>query len=809
LNLEDIQLYLNFLSSSPSQQTTVCGAWFDRKGKSVISGYGTWYGNYEEIIQQYKLLREIGYKDPNFHVSLNEMDDKGRGIKNVESCRVFCVDIDTPWKRKKIREYVAIMAPHVVVRSSRDGRDGSKYHCYWKVTSELDLSTWAKFQAGLLSGFGFGNVPIGDENLTQLNHTIRVPGFPRITKNGVRGVPKIVWIAGDAKEIGSDDLANQHWQKILKKGEQVLKQIKARRPGGAAAGGAGGEIQRNKYLYDQCHDFAYTGNGDITDASVLEFAMGINSQFPQGGLDDGEVRKTAHSAFIRGVEARERSEALANKKQKKAISRITQLLAIEKKFNYSLSGKEFELAKYSDSAVAMRVLLAFPNCTVAVEEDLYSFKNSLWAGGRRGVSIVHGYVRDVIGDMVLEQAYINEYGKDSKGKFSSERYQEAVNKRLSASSIEACSRLYLKSDTHRKMKFEDFDKKSFGFYCANGYLDLRTGELRDAKATDYLLHQSNIKWMPSAVCPYWDKLLLEVVETREMWLFIQELYGYTLSGSISEQKLFLHFGLTCNGKSTILKVLGNLCGGYMAMLGSDALTRKKGGWTQEIKRIGYKVGGNRCMIIDDLETHTEWNESLVKSLTGGRIVAAGMRENEIDIPNKSKFHLGCNSPPAFGSLSRAMQRRMCLITYNVEFAVDSAKENEIETAVELEMEGILVWAVEGYRRMFERGRLEYPEDVLLATDEYTVQDGKANRVESTLRSLFKIPKTDQEKRENWYPISELTDIAQTSLNADFTGFSHQSDSISPIVLGRLFGKWGFTRRRKYKNNLVEYNVVLK
>ena len=67
----------------------------------------------------------------------------------------------------------------------------------------------------------------------------------------------------------------------------------------------------------------------------------------------------------------------------------------------------------------------------------------------------------------------------------------------------------------------------------------------------------------ASTCPEWTKFLNQIfAEDEELIKFMQRVVGYSLTGYVSEQRLFILIGTGANGKSTFLKVLQSLTGDY-------------------------------------------------------------------------------------------------------------------------------------------------------------------------------------------------------------------------------------------------------
>jgi putative DNA primase/helicase len=74
--------------------------------------------------------------------------------------------------------------------------------------------------------------------------------------------------------------------------------------------------------------------------------------------------------------------------------------------------------------------------------------------------------------------------------------------------------------------------------CANGTLDLRTGELRDADPADLIAGGTDIEYDPDASCARWLRFLDEVFAgDADLIGFVRRLCGYSLTGDTREHVL--------------------------------------------------------------------------------------------------------------------------------------------------------------------------------------------------------------------------------------------------------------------------------
>ena len=88
----------------------------------------------------------------------------------------------------------------------------------------------------------------------------------------------------------------------------------------------------------------------------------------------------------------------------------------------------------------------------------------------------------------------------------------------------------------------DLDSDHWAFNCANGTIDLRTGELSQHNRADLISKLSETNYDPNARCPMWEKFIAEVfVNDDELVHFVHQA-GYTLTGAREQLFLFARFG---------------------------------------------------------------------------------------------------------------------------------------------------------------------------------------------------------------------------------------------------------------------------
>lgn len=265
---------------------------------------------------------------------------------------------------------------------------------------------------------------------------------------------------------------------------------------------------------------------------------------------------------------------------------------------------------------------------------------------------------------------------------------------------------------------EAFDQDRWVLNCRNGTVDLRTGELRP--------HDREARL--TMICP-WDyepgkepKLWLEFLRTamdgdEELIDFLQRAWGYSITGSVQEQVLFICYGLGRNGKSTALEVIRGVLGDYAANAPFEAFllsdVSRSGQATPEIARLA----GARYVTAIEADPGRRLNEALIKSVTGGdRITVRMLYQQPFEMDPTFHLWLACNHKPHIRGQDEAIWRRIRLIPWNVQIPPNKV-DPKLRDKLLSEAPAILAWLVEGCLRYQAEG-LDPVEAVVEATSEY-------------------------------------------------------------------------------------------
>ncbi|BCN00144.1 phage/plasmid primase, P4 family [Ralstonia pseudosolanacearum] len=247
-----------------------------------------------------------------------------------------------------------------------------------------------------------------------------------------------------------------------------------------------------------------------------------------------------------------------------------------------------------------------------------------------------------------------------------------------------------------------------------GVVDLKTGRQRPHDRADRMTKITTAT--PGGDCPTWWQFLAEVTGgDAELQAYLQRMAGYALTGSTQEHALFFLYGTGANGKSVFVNTLATILGDYAVNAAMDTFMETRAD-RHPTDMAGLR--GARFVAAIETEQGRRWAESKVKNLTGGdKISARFMRQDFFEFFPQFKLFVAGNHKPAIRNIDEAMKRRLHLIPFTVTVPPERRDKN-LQQKLLAERDGILAWAVQGCLDWQRLGRLDPPQQVLDATEEY-------------------------------------------------------------------------------------------
>ncbi|WP_298956010.1 DNA primase family protein [uncultured Methylobacterium sp.] len=248
------------------------------------------------------------------------------------------------------------------------------------------------------------------------------------------------------------------------------------------------------------------------------------------------------------------------------------------------------------------------------------------------------------------------------------------------------------ADSHR------FDSEPMLVGSRNGVIDLSIGAFSRPEGIN--TKRIGTYFDPGAKAPTFDSYLSAVFQGDiEKIEFIRRAVGYTLTGSVAAQCMFVLIGRGANGKSTFLNILRALLGDYAGTIMFQSLMVQK--YANRVNDDIASLKGARFVSTQEGEVGQRLAVSRVKELTGGdTIQCRRLYEDFFYMKPEFKIWLSTNDLPDIPGGDDAIWRRLHIIDFPRVFGPDE-QDPQLLNKLKAELPGILNWALEGIRQIGE------------------------------------------------------------------------------------------------------------
>jgi putative DNA primase/helicase len=270
---------------------------------------------------------------------------------------------------------------------------------------------------------------------------------------------------------------------------------------------------------------------------------------------------------------------------------------------------------------------------------------------------------------------------------------------------------------------DELDAHPMLFNCANGTVDLRTGELHPHRREDYLTKLAGTAYDRTAQAPIFRAFLARIFRTHPALIgYVQRAVGYGATGSVREQVLFFLYGTGANGKTTLLDAVTTALGDYAGKADRELLTGND-------KHPSHPTNvadlmGRRLVVCSEGNDGALFDEAKLKDLTGEtKLKARYMRQDFFEFVATHKVFKYSNHKPTVRGTDHGFWRRIRLIPF-IETISEEEKDTDLPAKLDAELPGIIAWIVEGARLWWTEGLGTSPE-VGKATEDYRKEMDRA------------------------------------------------------------------------------------
>ncbi|MDK0734351.1 phage/plasmid primase, P4 family [Clostridium perfringens] len=252
--------------------------------------------------------------------------------------------------------------------------------------------------------------------------------------------------------------------------------------------------------------------------------------------------------------------------------------------------------------------------------------------------------------------------------------------------------------------FDDFNRNPYLVNVRNGLLDIRDMSFKEHTPSYLSTVQLNVEYNPQVDCPQFKKFLNEVLDCKLIPL-VQEIVGYLLTTNTVSQKAFVFWGPARTGKSTLLWVVEYL------LLGKKNVSNIP--W-QEIgdKFKTAELLGKLANVFSDLPSKSIDDTGIFKVVTGeDYLMAEKKNKNPFKFKPFARLVFSCNELPRnYVDRTEGFYRRLIIVPFSRQ--IEKSKiDKALKYKFQREKEGILNWALEGLKRLYENN-FEFSENEL-------------------------------------------------------------------------------------------------
>lgn len=226
----------------------------------------------------------------------------------------------------------------------------------------------------------------------------------------------------------------------------------------------------------------------------------------------------------------------------------------------------------------------------------------------------------------------------------------------------------------------------------NGVFDIKSKNIRNHNKEDYLNYKIEFNYNKNAICPRWTQCLDEWFGDNEnKKMLLQEFFGYTLASHCKWKKCLWLLGANDTGKSKVLEVLGRIIGEKnYSTVSMDSM--------DDPRKIS-EIYGKRANLVFDEKTSCLLAEGGFKKLVCGEPLSIDVKyEANSSYRPKLKHAAAMNDLPTMLDSTDAIITRILLIEFNNKI---QSFDDDLMDKLELEIEGIIKWAVDGLIRRTE------------------------------------------------------------------------------------------------------------
>lgn len=259
----------------------------------------------------------------------------------------------------------------------------------------------------------------------------------------------------------------------------------------------------------------------------------------------------------------------------------------------------------------------------------------------------------------------------------------------------------------------EWDKNTNLIGMANGVLNAKTLEFRKQKPDDYISECIPTIYDERALCPRFDRFMVEIQPEGEKRDYVQKLLGSGLLPASPDQLFHFWKGDGANGKSILQRIVLSVIDKMGGVVSTSLFVKNS---DEGAKRFTLsRLQNKRIIFSGEVPRGKNLEEYIIKQLTGeDSVVVEAKNQQPEEVDFFATFIMLVNDIPTMSEDSPAMKRRLRIVTFDQSFI--NKQDSDLYNKLSSEREGILAWLVRGANLYLTEG-LGYPKSIKDSTDE--------------------------------------------------------------------------------------------
>ena len=362
----------------------------------------------------------------------------------------------------------------------------------------------------------------------------------------------------------------------------------------------------------------------------------------------------------------------------------------------SLNGSHYDIAQVFQN------IYGYNNIKITSQKDLSCFlwndKTKLWV--ESGKETLYKLISDVVSPVYIKMGTellkklqsCTDKGDEALCNAKLKQVQKVISNLKSSPYINNIAKALAGHDIDKDFETKVINRKPNELPLKDGKLiDLKTLEVRDRCFTDYWSFECNASFLgEKADLSSVEKFFNDICCGSENLVdYHRRLWGYLLTGEISDRSLHIFWGNGCNGKTSLVNIFGNITKNFTSALSEDVMLKKTSrGANPEMMPLLTA----RCGTLPESDKKEELNSKRVKTITGDDIITARhLFGHAISFKTQCKPIWATNFKPKINVDDQAILDRLKLIPFMGRFEKKTENTAYIKDLQENKLDQFLTW----------------------------------------------------------------------------------------------------------------------